>query len=129
MAARSSNSSSGSQAPKAPCLFVFESNLKVLSYLKRTFSSTYDLHLFSDDQAFLRELQQTKRTSLVLLAWDGMQQSMPLFSSLRKARPEIPVLVLAARAEMADYEVFARHAASGVVLKPFVDDVLEVAIA
>jgi two-component system, NtrC family, response regulator AtoC len=129
MAAGSANSPGGTSSSKRPCLFVFESNLRVLNYLKRTFSSTYDLHLFSEEEAFLRDLKQTRRPSLVLLAWDGMSQSLPLFSSLRKARPEIPVLVLAARAEMADYEVFARHAASGVVLKPFVDDALEVAIA
>src|SRR5690349_14172318 len=128
MAARSANSS-GTSSPKRSCLFVFESNLRVLNYLKRTFSSTYDLHLFSEPDAFLRELEKVERPSLVLLAWDGIEQSMPLFEALRKSRPEIPVLILATRVEMADYEIFARHAASGVVLKPFVDDALEVAIA
>jgi DNA-binding NtrC family response regulator len=128
MTARNSNSSLGN-VPSRPCLFVFESNLRVLNYLKRTFSATYDLHLFSEEKAFLRDLEKTERPSLVLLAWDGIPHSMPLFTSLRTARPEVPVLILATRAEMADYEVFARHCASGVVLKPFVDDALEVAIA
>jgi two-component system response regulator AtoC len=112
-----------------PCLFVFESNIKVLNYLKRTFSTSYDLRLFSDEQAFLRDLQAVHRPSLVLLAWDGIAQSEPLFSRLRNTRPEIPLLILATSAEMADYEIFARLGASGVVLKPFVDDALEVAIA
>jgi len=112
-----------------PCLFVFESNLRVLNYLKRNFSTLYDLRLFSEEQPFLRDLEAMHRPSLVLLAWDGIAQSMPLFSNLRSARPEVPVLVLATTAEMADYEVFARLGASGVVLKPFVDDALEVAIA
>ena len=128
MAARKSNSLS-SNASRRPCLFVFESNLRVLNYIKRTFSSSYDLHLFSEEKAFLRDLEDTERPSLVLLAWDGIGQSMPLFTSVRSARAEVPVLILATRAEMADYEVFARHCASGVVLKPFVDDTLEVAIA
>jgi DNA-binding NtrC family response regulator len=108
---------------------VFESNLRVLNYIKRTFSSNYDLHLFSEEKAFLRDLEKTERPSLVLLAWDGIVQSMPLFTSVRSVRAEVPVLILATRAEMADYEIFARHSASGVVLKPFVDDTLEVAIA
>jgi two-component system, NtrC family, response regulator AtoC len=128
MTARTSNSSSGS-APRRPCLFVFESNLRVLNYLKRTFSWADDLHLFSEENAFLRDLEKTERPSLVLLAWDGIPHSLALFTSLRSARPEVPVLILAACAEMADYELFARHGASAVVLKPFVDDALEVAIA
>ena len=112
-----------------PCLFVFESNIRVLNYLKRTFSSVYDLRLFSEEGAFLRDLQGMHRPSLVLLAWDGVVKSMPLFSSVRSGRPEVPVLILATNAEMEDYEIFARLGASGVVLKPFVDDALEVAIA
>jgi len=120
MTARTSNSSGN--APRRPCLFVFESNLRVLNYIKRTFSSSYDLHLFSEEKAFLRDMEKTERPSLVLLAWDGIAQSMPLFTSVRTARAEVPVLILATRAEMADYEIFARHGASGVVLKPFVDD-------
>src|ERR1035437_9821606 len=118
------------QAPVSrPCLFVFESNLRVLNYLKRTFSTLYDLRLFSEDHAFLHDLEAMRRPSLVLLAWDGISQSMPLFSRVRATKPEVPVLILATTAEMADYEVFARLGASGVVLKPFVDDSLEVAIA
>ena len=116
-------------APARSCLFVFESNLKVLNYLKRTFSDLYDLRLFSDEQAFVRDLDTVQRPSLVLLAWDGIAQSQPLFSRLRTTRPDVPVLVLATTAEMADYEVFARLGAASVVLKPFVDDALEVAIA
>jgi DNA-binding NtrC family response regulator len=97
--------------------------------MKRTFSTLYDLRLFSEDQSFLRDLENMQRPSLVLLAWDGIAHSMPLFQSVRTTRPEVPVLILATTAEMADYEVFARLGASGVVLKPFVDDSLEVAIA
>jgi DNA-binding NtrC family response regulator len=87
------------------------------------------LRLFSEEQAFLRDLDGTQRPSLVLLAWDGIAKSMPLFTSVRANRSEVPVLILAATAEMADYEVFAKLGASGVVLKPFVDDSLELAIA
>jgi two-component system, NtrC family, response regulator AtoC len=112
-----------------PCLFVFESNVRVLNYLKRTFSSVYDLRLFSDEKAFVRDLEAMHRPSLVLLAWDGIARSMPLFTRVRNSRAEVPVLILATTAEMADYEVFARLGASGVVLKPFVDDSLEIAIA
>src|ERR1017187_296140 len=63
------------------CLFVFESNLRVLNYLKRTFSALYDLRLFSEERAFLRDLEAMHWPSLVLLAWDGISQSMPLFRS------------------------------------------------
>jgi two-component system, NtrC family, response regulator AtoC len=112
-----------------PCVFVLESNLRVLNYLKRAFSEAYDLRLFSSDAEFLRELQGKCRPSLVLLAWDGIAQSMSPFSGLRAINPDVPVLILATSVEMADYEVFGRLGVNGVVLKPFVDDTLEVAIA
>ena len=115
--------------PAKSILFAFESNLRVLNYLRRTFSDDYELRLFSDEQAFLRDLETVRRPSLVLLAWDGIALSKPLFSRLRTSRPDVPVLILATTAEMADYEIFARVGAAGVVLKPFVDDALEVAIA
>ena len=99
--AANSLSPSKSAPVSRPCLFVFESNLRVLNYLKRTFSALYDLRLFSEDQAFLRDLDAMHQPSLVLLAWDGIAQSMPLFSRVRSTRPEVPVLVLATTAEMA----------------------------
>lgn len=123
------SSPSAERQANCPCLFVFESNVRVLNYLKRTFSDTYDLRLFSDEQTFLRDLDSVRRPSLVLQAWDGIAHSQPLFSRVRATHPEIPVLILATTAEMADYEIFARLGAAGVVLKPFVDDALEVAIA
>ncbi len=129
MAASSSSSPERHASGSRPCLFVFESNVRVLNYLKRTFSSLYDLRLFSEEKAFLSDLEAMQRPSLVLLAWDGIAHSMPLFTRVRNGRPEVPVLILATTAEMGDYEVFARLGASGVVLKPFVDDSLEVAIA
>ncbi|HXE08797.1 MAG TPA: sigma-54 dependent transcriptional regulator [Acidobacteriaceae bacterium] len=112
-----------------PRVLVLESNLRVLNYLKRAFSEAYDLRLFSSGAEFLRELEEKSRPSLVLLAWDGITQSMPAFSGLRALNPDVPVLILATSAEMADYEVFGRLGVNGVVLKPFVDDTLELAIA
>ncbi|HWG17459.1 MAG TPA: sigma-54 dependent transcriptional regulator [Acidobacteriaceae bacterium] len=117
------------KTPTRPCVFVLESNLRVLNYLKRAFSEDYDLRLFSSDAEFLRGLDGKCRPALVLLAWDGIAQSMPAFSSLRAINPDVPVLILATSAEMADYEVFGRLGVNGVVLKPFVDDTLELAIA
>ena len=112
-----------------PCLFVFESNVLLLNYLKRTFSQQYDLRLFSDAAAFLRDLEAVQQPSLVLLTWDGIAQSLALFTSVRATRTEVPVLIMATTAELEDYEAFARLGASGVVLKPFVDDTLEASIA
>src|ERR1035441_10421489 len=102
MAAQPSSPTAKSAPASRPCVFVFESNLRVLNYLKRTFSALYDLRLFSEDKAFLVDLENTHRPSLVLLAWDGISQSLPLFSRDRATRPEVPVLILATSAEMAD---------------------------
>lgn len=128
--ANSSKFTEQKSRPVRPCLFVFEPNLLVLNYLKRTFSELYDLRLFSEKLEFLRDLEaMSSRPSLVLLAWDGVDLSMDLFSRVRVIRPELPVLIMATNVEVADYEVFTRLGVGGVVLKPFADDSLEVAIA
>ncbi|HWB33061.1 MAG TPA: sigma-54 dependent transcriptional regulator [Acidobacteriaceae bacterium] len=129
MAAQPSLSKEKPTSAKRPRIFVCESNLRVLNYLKRTFSNTYDLRLFSTEAEFFRELEGKQRPNLVLLAWDGVSQSMPTFARLRATCPDVPVLILATTAEMADYEAFSKLGVSGVVLKPFVDDTLQVAIA
>jgi transcriptional regulator with PAS, ATPase and Fis domain len=93
---------STSAATGKPCLFVFESNVKVLNYLKRSFSETYDLRLFSDEAAFQHDLDAVRRPSLVLLAWDGglsfvrSSQRMRQVEAQAKlvAKSDIPVLIL-----------------------------------
>ena len=106
MAANASLSPAKPVPVNRPCLFVFESNLQGAQLPEADLLDAYDLRLFSEEQAFLRDLEAMHRPSLVLLAWDGISQSMPLFSRVRTSRPEIPVLILATIAEMADYEVF-----------------------
>jgi two-component system response regulator AtoC len=116
-------------SPPKPCLFVFESNAKVRNYLHRTFSEEYNLRLFSQEDLFLKELETEQNPKLVLFAWDNAELSLPLFTHLRAAKPDVPVVILSCSSEMADYEIFARLGASCVVLKPFVDNNLQIAIA
>jgi len=126
----SASSSSESKTHSAsPCLYVFEPTPLVLDYIKRSFSSHYDLRLFSDAAAFLRDLAVTRQPGLVLLAWDGIAYSLDLFTCVRETRPELPVLILTATAQQEDYEAFSRLGVIGVVLKPFVDDALAASIA
>ena len=114
--------------PSTPLVFVLEPNPKVLNYLQRAFGGLYDLRLHSEEAGFLRDLQLAPRAALVLLAWDGVERTRPVFARLRQLKPEIPVIVLSCTAEMADYEAFARLGASSVVLKPFMDDKLQLAM-
>ena len=118
-----------STMPRRHCLVAYESNLQVCDYLERALSSMYDLRLFADEQEFLQEMGGRQRASLVLLAWDGTERSESLLCRLRSSRPEVPVLVLGAVGEVADYEVLKRFGNAGVVLKPLLDDTLKAAIS
>lgn len=112
-----------------PSVYVFEPNLRLLKYLHRTFASDYALHLFSEDALFMRDLTDEQKPSLILLAWDGIPHSLPLLTRIRSARPDVPILILSCTSEVEDYKIFAKFGVSGVVLKPFVDDSLQTAIA
>jgi len=112
-----------------PLLFVYESTPLVLDYMQRSLQPIYDMRLFSDATTFLGDLAAAPQPGLALLAWDGIAHSLDLLTRVRETRPEVPILILAASVEMEDYEAFARLGASGVVLKPFIDDELAASIA
>lgn len=115
--------------PGRPSVAVLESNVRVLNYFRRTFAADYDLSLFSERDPFLKHLETRPKPALILLAWDGIGLSLPAFTQLRLICPTAPVIVLSCTSEHADYEAFARLGASSVVLKPFLDDNLQCALA
>ncbi len=117
------------RGPAKASLFVFESNAKVLSFLKRSLETQYALSLFIDYEAFTRESQSGQKPDLVVLAWDGAEASQPLFTHLRTLWPEMPIVVLSCTSEVGDFEIFSRLGASSIVLKPFLDENLQEAIA
>jgi len=95
--------------PGKPALpFVFESNLRVLNYLKRTFSALYDLRSFP--KSGLSCATWKPCIGPAWFCWPGTAYPSPcLYSHRSVARGRrFRVLILATVAEMADYEAFAR---------------------
>lgn len=117
------------RGPTKSSLFVFESNAKVLDFLRRSLETQYALRLFIDQEEFARESDPEHKPDLVVLAWDGVEASLPLFTRLRTLWPEMPIVVLSCSSEIGDYETFTKLGASSVVLKPFLDDNLQAAIS
>jgi len=115
------------QAPK-PRLFVLDTNLAVLEYLRAVLSSQYSLSLFSDETALLHQCSDGPEPHLVLLAWESIEQSLPILSHVRASIPDVPIIILSTSAEVKNLEIVTRIGSRGVVLKPFVDGNLEIAI-
>ncbi|MDQ2841976.1 MAG: sigma-54 dependent transcriptional regulator [Acidobacteriota bacterium] len=115
------------QAPK-PRLFVLDSNLAVLEYLRQVLSSQYSLSLFSDETSLLSQCANGPEPHLVLLAWESIEQSLPILSHVRTSIPDVPIIILSTSAEVKNLEIVTRIGSRGVVLKPFVDGNLEIAI-
>lgn len=114
--------------PSKPRLFVLDSNVAVLEYLRAALSNQYSLSLFSDEQSLLHQCSSAPEPHLVLLAWDGIEQSLPILSHIRSSMPEVPIIILSCSAEVKNLEIVTQIGSRGVVLKPFVDGNLEVAI-
>jgi DNA-binding NtrC family response regulator len=114
--------------PSKPRLFVLDSNVAVLEYLREALSNQYGLSLFSDEQSLLHQCNSDPEPHLVLLAWDSIEQSLPILSHIRSSMPEVPIVILSCSAEVKNLEIVTRIGARGVVLKPFVDGNLEFAI-
>jgi two-component system response regulator AtoC len=114
--------------PPKPRLFVLDSNLAVLEYLRAVLSSQYSLSLFSDETSLLHQCANGPEPHLVLLAWESIEQSLPILSHVRTSIPDVPIIILSTSAEVKNLEIVTRIGSSGVVLKPFVDGNLEIAI-
>jgi DNA-binding NtrC family response regulator len=114
--------------PPKPRLFVLDSNLAVLEYLRAVLSTQYSLSLFSDETSLLHQCANGPEPHLVLLAWESIEQSLPILSHVRTSIPDVPIIILSTSAEVKNLEIVTRIGARGVVLKPFVDGNLETAI-
>ncbi len=114
-------------SPK-PRLFVLDTNLAVLEYLRAVLSHQYSLSLFSDETALLHQCANGPEPHLVLLAWESIEQSLPILSHVRASIPDVPIIILSTSAEVKNLEIVTRIGSKGVVLKPFVDGNLEIAI-
>jgi len=114
--------------PPKPRLFVLDSNLAVLEYLREVLSSEYSLSLFSDETSLLHQCANGPEPHLVLLAWESIEQSLPILSHVRASIPDVPIIILSTSAEVKNLEIVTRIGSRGVVLKPFVDGNLEIAI-
>jgi two-component system, NtrC family, response regulator AtoC len=114
--------------PPKPRLFVLDSNLAVLEYLREVLSSQYSLSLFSDETSLLHQCANGPEPHLVLLAWESIEQSLPILSHVRASIPDVPIIILSTSTEVKNLEIVTRIGSRGVVLKPFVDGNLEIAI-
>jgi DNA-binding NtrC family response regulator len=114
--------------PPKPRLFVLDANLAVLEYLRQVLSSQYSLSLFSDEASLLHQCANGPEPHLVLLAWESIEQSLPILSHVRTSIPDVPIIILSTSAEVKNLEIVTRIGYRGVVLKPFVDGNLEIAI-
>ncbi len=114
--------------PPKPRLFVLDSNLAVLEYLREVLSSQYNLNLFSDEKSLLNQCTAGPEPHLVLLAWESIEQSLPILSHIRASLSDVPIIILSCSAEVKNLEIVTRIGSRGVVLKPFVDGNLETAI-
>jgi DNA-binding NtrC family response regulator len=114
--------------PPKPRLFVLDSNLAVLEYLREVLSSEYSLSLFSDETSLLHQCTNGPEPHLVLLAWESIEQSLPILSHVRASISDVPIIILSTSTEVKNLEIVTRIGSRGVVLKPFVDGNLETAI-
>ena len=109
-------------------LYALDSNLAVLDYLRRTLEPSYNLKVFSEEQALLDCLNSSEAPNLILLEWESMESLLTVLSHIRAGLPDVPIVMLSCTAEVKDFEVVTRIGARGIVLKPFMDGNLENAI-
>src|ERR1700761_1598927 len=99
-------------------VFVLETNLALLEYIRCTLGDHYALELFSETDSILRELEQT-RPDLILIAWDGISESITNLTQVMGAAHGAPVVLLSCTASVEELAPVIRLGAQGFLLKPF----------
>jgi DNA-binding NtrC family response regulator len=99
-------------------VFVLETNLALLEYIRCTLGDHYSLELFSETDSILRELEQT-RPDLILVAWDGISESITSLTQVMGASRGVPVVLLSCTASVEELAPVIRLGAQGFLLKPF----------
>ena len=100
-------------------VLVYEPNLRLLEYIRQTLGDRYALHLFSEEASLLREMAARGPAQMLLFAWDGVRQSLPLYQRLVQAASGTPIVLLSCTADAQEVQLVLNMGARGFVLKPF----------
>jgi two-component system, NtrC family, response regulator AtoC len=109
-------------------ILILEPDLAVLDYLRHTLADQYSLGLFSEEQMLLDRLEQPEQPDLLLLALHTNRDPLPLLTSIRCSKPNLPVIVLSCSADLRDIEMVIRLGVRAIVMKPFTGRDVEQAI-
>ena len=102
-----------------PRLFVYEPNLVLLDFIQKTLGNEYHLRLFSDRETLVKEISGSFRADMLLVAWDGVEQSLPLFQQILPLVRETPIVLLSCTSDTQEVQLVLNMGAHGFVLKPF----------
>jgi two-component system response regulator AtoC len=101
-----------------PKVFVLETNVILLEYIRCTLGDCCVLHLYSEAGSILRDLE-TARADMILLAWDGVEDSLSSFTKVMEASKGIPIVLMSCTASVEELAPVVRMGAQGFILKPF----------
>jgi two-component system response regulator AtoC len=111
-----------------PSLFIYESNERVLEYLKGAVGDRLTVRPFTDAGGFLKNIALDPAPGMVLFSWEGAEASLSIFDELRAVHADVPVVVLCCSNVSADYQHFGRLNAKEILLKPLLRNELDTAI-
>ena len=101
-----------------PKVFVLESNIVLLEYIRCTLGDCCSLHLYSEVNSILRDLTNA-HADMILVAWDGIEESLADCTKVMEAAQGIPVVLMSCTASVEELAPVLRLGAQGFVLKPF----------
>ncbi len=102
-----------------PHILVYEPNLVLLDFIQKILGDLYSLQLFSEEAPLVQELAATQTADMLLLAWDGVSQSLALYQRVLPLAKAAPIVLLSCTADTQEVELVMRMGARGFVLKPF----------
>jgi DNA-binding NtrC family response regulator len=112
---------------------VLDAELAILDYVRRILDDRFRVSLFSEVAEFIRSLGKSPAPDLLLMDWhisdnDAEESALNLLARIRASKPSLPIVILACSPEMKEIVAAFRLGASDVVLKPFGNSEIDLAI-
>jgi two-component system response regulator AtoC len=109
-------------------IFIFDSHIPVLNYLRSILEPHYDVRLFEQASDLLVALGNSSVPHLCLVDWQESKTGIPLLLEIQEIAPKLPVILLTSSRGLESLMASPRLQVRAVVQKPFLGSELEIAI-
>jgi DNA-binding NtrC family response regulator len=121
------------ESRRKPHIAVLDANPAVLDYVHGILANRFKVNAFTEAAELNRSLRESPAPDLLLMDWhngeDGAEESgLSLLAKIHAIKPWLPIILFTCSAELKEVLAAARLGAVDIILKPFKESDIDVAV-